>query len=117
MVFYDRNGRPTAYVDDNVHIFLFSGEAVGYLNGNAVFSYKGKHLGWFDKGWIRDLKGCCVFYSEKVTGGPVTPVKKVCPVKSVKRIIPVKHVEEIKKVRAVDRYDWSPLSGEAFFAQ
>ena len=117
MVFYDRNGCPTAYADDNVHIFLFSGTPVGYLNGNAVYSYKGKHLGWFDKGWIRDLKGCCAFYTERISGGPVTPVKKVCPVKSVKHVIPLNHVEAIRGVLAVDRYDWSSLSGENFFLQ
>ena len=117
MVFYDREGRPTAYCEDNVHIFLFSGEPVGYLMRDAVYSFKGKQLGWFDKGWIRDIKGCCVFYTEQVSGGPVTPTKKICPVKSVKRVIPVKHTAAIRAVRAVDRYDWSPLSGAIFFVQ
>ena len=32
MVFYDNHGRPTAYTEDDVHIYLFTGEPVAYLD-------------------------------------------------------------------------------------
>ena len=118
MIFYDRNGRPTAFCDDDTHIFLFSGEPVAYIYGNTVYNFKGKQLGWFDSGWVRDLRGACAFSWEKETSvGPVKHAKGVTPVKGVKRVIPIKHTREIKKVRAVNLLSWSPLSGVEFFRQ
>ena len=118
MVFYDCHGRPTAYAEDGVHIYLFTGEPVAYLDGDAVFGYNGKHLGWLANGWVRDLNGYCVFYSENATGsGPVKPVMCMCPVKCVKHVRPVKCIKEVKRVRAVNSLSWSQLSGKQFFAQ
>lgn len=118
MIFYDNYGRPTAYTEGDAHIYLFTGEAVAYIDRDAVYGYNGKQLGWFEDGWIRDLNGCCVFFSENATGsGPVKPVKHVCPVKNVKHIKPIKHVKEVRCVRAVNNSSWSQLSGIVFFAQ
>lgn len=117
MVFYDCHGQPTAYTENGIDIYLFTGEPVAYLDRDAVYGFNGKHLGWFDNGWMRDLNGGCVFFTENATGsGPVKPVKYVCPVKHVKHIKPVKGVKEVRHVRAVNRLGWSRLSGRQFFA-
>lgn len=109
MVFYDNHGEPTAYTEDGVHIYLFSGEPVAYLDHDAIYGYNGRQFGWFDNGWMRDLNGDCVFFSEKATrSGPVKPVKHICPIKCIK---------EIRRVRAVNRLGWSQLSGIEFFKQ
>lgn len=118
MVFYDCHGKPTAYTEDGTHIYLFTGEPVAYLDGDTVYGFNGKHLGWFSDGWIRDLHGCCVFYSENAIGsGPVKPVKCICPIKSIKHIRPIKCIKEIKRVRAINCLSWSQLSGKQFFAR
>ena len=118
MVFYDNHGRPTAYTEDDVHIYLFTGEPVAYLDDDAVYGFNGHQFGWFENGWIRDLDGYCVFFTENATGsGPVKPVKHVCPVKHVKRVKPVKHVKRVRRVKAVKKLSWSQLSGVMFFAQ
>lgn len=118
MTLYDRSGTPTAYSEDGEHIYLFNGQPVAYFYENTVYGYNGHQFGWFENGWVRDLQGKCVFFSENATGsGPVKPVKKVTPVKSVKRIKPVKHVKQVRKVRPVSSLNWSPLSGTLFFHQ
>ena len=118
MTFYDRNGKPVAYTEDDTHVFLFTGEPVAYFVENAVYGFNGKHLGWLDKGWIRDLSGACVLFSESASGsGPVKPVKCICPIKSIKHIKPIKSIREIKHIRAVNSLSWSSLSGLQFFAQ
>ena len=117
MVFFDKNGNATAYCDDGVHIFAFSGSPVAYFDGNAVFGFNGRHLGWFENGWMRDRDGECVFYTDNTHGGPVTPVRRVVPVKCAKRVVPIKNVREIKRVRPVNKLSLSRLSGEAFFKQ
>ena len=118
MVFYDRNGKPTAYTEDDTHIFLFTGEPVAYFDKDAVYGFNGRQFGWYDDGWIRDLYGCCVFFSENATGsGPVKPVKCICPVKCVKWIKPVKSVKNVRHVKPTKCLSWSSLSGIPFFEQ
>lgn len=118
MVFYDNHGRPTAYTEDDEHIYLFTGEPVAYLHTDAVYSYSGKQLGWFRDGWIRDLNGNCVFFTENTTGsGPLKPLKQLKPLKSLKRLKPLKALRELKRLRPLNRLSWSKLSGKQFFAQ
>ncbi len=118
MVFYDSHGRAAAYTEDGVHIYLFTGEPVAYIDRDAVYGYNGRQFGWFENGWIRDLNGYCVFFSENANGsGPVKPVRCVCPVKCVKYVQPVKCVKEVRRFRAVNCLAWSRLSGTQFFAQ
>lgn len=111
IAFYNEQGMPIAYTEDETHIFLFSGEPVAYIYGDSIFSYLGKHLGWYIQGWIRDNNGDCVFFSEKATGRPIKPVK------SVKQVKPVKNVKEVRPVRPVRSLYWSSLSTEEFFNQ
>jgi hypothetical protein len=115
--FYDQSGSPVAYTQDGVHIYTFTGHPVAHLDGESVYSFSGKHLGWFENGWIRDNSGCCVFYTHDAHGGPVKPVKQVKPVKSVKSVEPVKSVKLVRPVKTVKSLSWSNLSGEQFFEQ
>ena len=118
MILYDRNGVPTAYSEDGEHIYLFNGQPVAYFYNDTVYGFKGRQFGWFENGWIRDLQGKCVFFSENASAsGPVKPVKRVAPVKSVGRVRPVKGVRQVPKVRCVNSLSWSQLSGKQFFDQ
>jgi hypothetical protein len=116
MTFYNKNGNPIAYTDDHVHIYLFSGKPAAYLDEDTVYGFNGKHIGWFENGWIRDLNGACVFFTESSTdSGLVKPVKHICPVKCVKHVLPVKCVKQIKRVRSINQLNWSIHSDESFF--
>lgn len=118
MILYDKIGIPTAYSEDGEHIYLFTGQPVAYLYENAIYGFNGHQFGWFENGWVRDLNGYCVFFSENANGsGPVKPVKHVCPVKNAKRVKPVKQVKAVRRVRAVNQLSWSQLSGAQFFNQ
>ena len=118
MTLYDRHGTPTAYSEEGEHIYLFTGQPVAYFYDNTVYGFNGHQFGWFENGWIRDLHGKCVFFTDDARGsGPVKPVKKVKPVKSVKRVKPVKSVKQVRKVRPVTSLNWSELSGVQFFNQ
>jgi len=113
--FYDKSGEPIAYTDDGMNIYTFPGKPVAYLDGNVVYSFCGKHLGWFENGWIRDTKGKCVFFTKGATDGPLKPVKKEKPAKHFKHEKPVKGVKHVKSVKEVKALSWSTLSGEQFF--
>jgi hypothetical protein len=116
--FYDKTGKPTAYTEDRIHIYLFSGEAVGYLDGDSVFSYTGVHLGWFEDDWIRDHSGNCAFFTDETSGGgPVRPSRGTKPLKSVKSAKPAKGVKQVKPAKPGKSLFWSRLSGKQFFHQ
>lgn len=115
MVFYDNHGHPTAYTEDDIHIYLFTGEPVAYLHEDAVYGYNGRQFGWFQDGWIRDLNGNCVFFTENTTGSG--PLKQLKPLKSLKQLRPLKALREPKRLRPLNRLSWSQLSGKQFFVQ
>lgn len=107
MIFYNRKGKPIAYLDDGVHIFLFNGRPVAHLYENAVYCFNGEHVGWFENGWIRDIKGKCVFFTENATGsGPAKPAKYATPAKSAM---------SAKFAHATNSLTWSDFSDESFF--
>ncbi len=112
---YDSNGRPVAYTEDDVHIYLFSGEPVAYLDNGSVYSFSGRHLGRFENGCIRDNNGQCVFFTENATGGPMKPMEMMKPMKSMEQMKPMKGMKEMRPMRPMDSLSWSELSGEHFF--
>jgi hypothetical protein len=50
VTFYNQGGTPIAWVADNASIFLFGGEPVGWIDGEFVYSYSGRYLGWMQDG-------------------------------------------------------------------
>ena len=117
MVFFDNHGRPTAYTEDDVHIYLFTGEPVAYLDDDAVYGFNGHQFGWFENGWIRDLQGACGFYPAIAIGGPIKPINQIKPIKSIKGIKPIKSIKQIRKIKPIFSYGWSAYSNERFFNQ
>ena len=113
--FYNSQGSPIAYCEDEEHIYLFNGSPVAYFSGESVYGYNGSYLGWLQNGWIYDLSGRPLFHSETASGGPVRPVRQVSPVKAVRQVRPVKSVRAVRPVKPVRSLSWSPLSDEAFF--
>lgn len=116
ITFYDRSGRPVAYSEDKVHIFLFSGHAVGFIHDKSLYDYSGKHLGWLNNGWVREHSGRCVLFTEKSRGGPEKPIKSIKPRKNVKQVKPPKGVRQERRSRPTASKSWSALTGEQFFA-
>ena len=116
--FWDRHGQPVAYVDDDGEsVYLWNGTPCGWISDSGVYAYSGRFLGSFDDGWVRDLRGSCVFFADDSVGGPVRPVRQVRPVRGVRGVRPVRGVRQVKPVRPVSSLGWSPLSGDQFFTQ
>ena len=116
MIFlYDRLGEAIVHIKDNT-IYTISGIPVAFLQHEYVYAYSGVQLGTYENGWLRDLQGSCVFFSDHVAGvGPVPPVPRVPPVPSVPKIPPVPPVPQIPHVKAVPGLSWSAIEGSQFF--
>jgi hypothetical protein len=117
LTFYNKTGKPIAYTQDGEHIYLFNGSPVAYFHGGSVYSYKGKHLGRFNKGWIRDNNGRCAFFTTEATGGPIKPIKGIKPIKSVKSIKPIKSIKQMRPMKPMSSLSWSDYSSDSFFYQ
>ncbi|SFO29965.1 hypothetical protein SAMN04487831_11745 [Pseudobutyrivibrio sp. UC1225] len=116
MIFYDSHGRPIAYTEDAKHIFLFNGRPVAYLHNDLVYSFHGKQLGRINNGWVRDLHGGCVFFTEVAQGGgPAKPAKHTTPAKGAKYALPAKAARHAPFAKAANSLSWSRLSGIQFF--
>lgn len=57
---FDQQGNAVAYIayNDNSTIYMWNGKPVAYIDSeNRVYGFNGKHLGWYEKGIIWNLKG------------------------------------------------------------
>ncbi|MHB8761557.1 MAG: 4-fold beta flower protein [Coriobacteriia bacterium] len=56
---YDAAGQPVAYIaeDGELAVYLWSGEAVAYIDGEIVRGWNGRHLGFFVHGVLYDTAG------------------------------------------------------------
>ena len=113
---YDANGEPFAYVDDENTIYLFSGEAIAYLDGSSVYGFSGKHLGRFEGGWVRDHYGRAVLFTEEARDEPFRPnIHHTLPEKALKSMKPRKHPQEKPSLPVKKSSLWSRMTSLQFF--
>ena len=95
---YDSSGNATAYIDDYLAdrvIYLWNGTPQAYLIQSDVFGFNGKHLGWFEKGILRDNDGKLVATikeaADKITvDGSLKGLKQTPPEKKYHEMPPVR---------------------------
>ena len=115
VVFYDNEGCPIAYMDDGEHIYLFSGETKAYISEGVVYRYDGCPIGWYEDGWVRDLDGYCVFFTDNATGcGPSIPSRHSLPSRASRYSIPPRYSVRPIRSRGPNRNSWSSKSGIGF---
>lgn len=116
---YDVVGEPAAYlaVEDDLTIYLWGGEPVGYLELNGerdfhVYAFNGQHLGWFDRGVIRDHNGDVV--------GAWRPPRGVSAhlesLKGLKGLTPLRGLQKLPPLRPLNSLYWSEVPLTAWFA-
>lgn len=100
---FDGQGRATAYiaVDDDLTIYLWSGEPVAYLaqdahGGYNIYGFNGSHLGWFLNGVIWDHTGEASCATKDAMQGT-----QLEPLKSLKQLKPIKAIKEIAPIRPI----------------
>ena len=109
---FDQKGNATAYIaeDGEGTIYLWNGNAVAYLVQEKVYGFNGQHLGWFDNGVMRDLKGAQVgFVKSKCL---VTP--KTEKTKHTKKTKKTKMTKRTAKTRATNKNSKSTMPLDIF---
>lgn len=110
---FDRDGNAIAYIDtdDDLTIYMWNGTPVAYLeasrrSGYDVYGFNGKHLGWFEKGIMRDHDGYIVGFQKNA----LYNYTRYEPYKSYKKYKPYKSYQEYAPYRP---YDSSRFSTES----
>ena len=115
ITFYDKNGDPFCYTEDDCHIYDFDGNPIAYIENDCVWNYDGKHLGFMHNGWIIDHSGDYLLFTEQSTGGPLKPLRSLSPLKGLKSLKPLKGLKELTPLRPLTSLSWSDLSADEFF--
>jgi len=113
--FYAKDGNALAYILDDIHIFLYSGEPAAYIFDEAVYTFSGRHIGWYKNHWLRDTNGNCVAFTHLAKGGPARPLMNPKPDKIECKKIPIKKEKKNKTPAPLDTIEWSKKSGSSFF--
>ncbi len=95
---FDIRGKATAYITPDLTIYLWSGKPVAALERNSnddfnVYSFNGKHLGWFARGVLRDRMGhgVCIVRELSLQNEiePIPPIAEISPIRSIGEIAPI----------------------------
>lgn len=115
ITYYDKNGNPFCYTEDDCHIYDFDGNPIAYRDSENVWNYDGKHLGLMHKGWIIDHSGKYLLFSKQSAGGPLKPLRSLSPLKGLKSLKPLKGLKELAPLRPMTSLSWSELTMDEFF--
>ena len=114
---FNSRGRATAYIAEDLTIYMWSGRPVAYLDresggGFHVYGFNGKHLGWFTRGIVRDHEGDGACAMKEAMG--MTDLE---PLKSLKELKPLKSLKELAPLRPLFSTRWSAIPCEFFMLQ
>lgn len=109
MDFFDRNGRPIAYIRKG-YLLSWNGLPLAHVQNDAVYTLTQKHVGYLNAGWIIDRKGDAVAFSENCGKGPMTPLRIEAPLKPLAPLPPVAPQMTLPALRPIQTMNWSPNS-------
>ena len=111
---FNSNGQAVAYIDtdQDKSIYLWQGKPVAYLDGENIYGFNGKHLGWMDNGIVRDHDGNGVGFIQ----GAVNIVTQMEPLKGLEQLEPLKGLEELQPLKPLYTDRWSSITLESFLA-
>ena len=103
---YDSTGEAVAYIDtdNDMNIYLWRGEPVAYLDGQSIYGFNGKHLGWLKKGILRDNNGYAVGFME----GATNKLTKLEGLKGLQRLEPLKSLQRLEPLEPLEKSQWAP---------
>jgi hypothetical protein len=113
---FNSEGNATAYIDtddDDMTVYMWDGLPVAYLvpgdeDDFSIYGFNGKHLGWFDKGIVRDHDGYAVGFIKDA----INKYTNYEPYKKYKKYKPYKDYKEYAPYKPCYQYEFSnePLS-------
>lgn len=108
-IIYNRFGRPELQIIDDGRLVDFHGTSAGFIDGNSVYNYRGRHIGWFENGIFRDPSGNVVGFTPDVTDypRPILPLTSIPPIPAIPSIEPIRPIESIPPIPPIKSFGWS----------
>lgn len=113
---FNKDGKAIAYIDTKDKdrtIYLYSGEPVAFVSETDVYGFNGKHLGWYEKGIVRDHKGDKIGNTKKAATG----YTQYEPYKSYKQQKPYIGHKSYPPYKPYFSTSWTDNSFETFLLQ
>lgn len=105
---YDQRGSVYAWLHLNGHICGLEGENLAFVDGDSVYDWYGKHVGWWQDGYIRDDNGAIAMFTEEAKNlGFTMPMLQHRPPHPIKPLSPHKPVESLKPSKPKRLVAWS----------
>lgn len=115
---FDSKGVATAYIAEDLTIYLWAGKPVAYLvndpfGGFHIYGFNGRHLGWFESGIIYDHQGYAVGAVKEAFLRPPSYE----PIKGLKALKPLKSLRELPPLKPIFMKKWANTSLKLFLLQ
>ena len=105
---YDQSGSVYAWLQMNGHICGLDGENLAFIDGDSVYEWDGKHIGWWQDGHIRDASGAVALFRADATNmGVFMPMRQVPPLHPLRPLSPHRPVKTSKPLRPKYLAEWS----------
>ena len=118
MYFYDAAGAGCCFSPDNTTLYLWSGKPAAYVVNNVVYAFSGRHLGWFEAGWLTDRANKPALFTAEAGGGPRKPALQLMgPKPSQPQQIPLRAAAAQPPARPALSREWSPRASSSYFSQ
>ena len=108
IILLDNDNIARAFIDrsDQQTIYLWDGTPVAYIHNNDVYTFNGKHLGWYVFEGIRDHEGLLI----SLTNSQNTSGIAEEPNKGIKQPKPKKLNRESAPEKPIFSFQWSSRS-------
>ena len=111
---YNSTGEAVAYIDtdNDLNIYLWKGDPVAYLDGKSIYGFNGKHLGWLNRGIVRDNNGYAVGFME----GATNMLTKLERLKGLQKLEPIKSLQQLEPLEPLEKRQWAPIPLEIYLS-
>ena len=106
--FFDRAGAAAAFSPDDKSLFLWNGQPAAFIEGNEVYAYSGRFIGWVGNGWIVDDEGQRLLFEFDAVGGPAKPARTARTIPGQRGRNPTRLAPQPTPVRPALSSSWSP---------
>lgn len=107
---FDREGREAAFCRDGHSVYLWDGTPAAYIDGDAVYAYSGRLIGWSRDGWISNEAGGRLLFEFDAVGGPEKPRRQTKTTAGPRGTKPAKGTPEPVSPRPAPSQAWSDRS-------
>jgi hypothetical protein len=105
---YNQQGKTYAWLHANGTVYGLEGQALAFVDGDGVYDWEGRHIGWWADGHMRDSMGeVCLFTTGVKNAGIVIPVHELHHQRPLNLITPQRPLKWPRPAKPPNLCIWS----------